>query len=221
MHMTGKNIFCMLSGTASKPRGLSATLPEARYPAGLKYRCAAAAAAFLVTVAAPLAIDLPAGAIAWHAAYAGSGDGNYGNGKGNGGANGQDPGKNGQNNGGNGGSGDGGNGGGGDGGDGGGGDGGGGDGGDGGNDDGADTGPDTITDDVRDHDSGTDQASELADNEVSQSIEAAGGLPAEGPVAGMPAAGLPTISQLFSLGDDATISAEEELQLISNGWKSN
>lgn len=66
-----------------------------------------------------------------------------------------------------------------------------------------------------------DEAADMAESEFSQSVEAAGGSAAEGPLASTAAVGLPTISQLFSLGDNATVSAEEELRLISNGWNPN
>lgn len=155
-----------------------------------------AACVFMLALLAPISIDLANGEITFNAAMAGNGDGNFGNGKGNGGANGQNPGNNGN---GNGSDGD----------------------GDGDGDGGGDTSPPAIpTPEGDSHDSGSDSAADMADADFGEAVDAVSGSPAEGPMAGTPAASLPTISQLFSMGDEAAVSAEDELELIANGWGS-
>ena len=174
-----------------------------------------AACVFMLTFIAPVSIDFVNGEIAANAALAGSGDGNFGNGKGNGGPNDDKPGK------------------------------GGGNGGDGEPDDGEpddgegddgegdDGEPDDDEGDDGEgdvaspilpatedggHDSGADAAAGMADADFGEAIGAVAGSPAEGPMAATPATTLPTISQLFAMGDEAAVTAEDELELIANGW---
>jgi hypothetical protein len=60
----------------------------------------------------------------------------------------------------------------------------------------------------------------MAEADFAEAVDAIASSPALGPTAGTPAATLPTISQLFSMGDEAAVSAEVELDLIANGWGS-
>ena len=134
--------------------------------------------------------------MAANTALAGNGDGNFGKGKGNGGPNGRKPGK-----------------------------------GKGGDDDPDDDSDDDSDDDIDppavpvtegdgDRGSGPDDAADMAEADFAEAIDAIAGAPAEGPLAGTPPTALPTISQLFSMGDEAAVSAENELELIANGWNS-
>ncbi len=192
---------------------------------GLRKRLCAGVAAcvFTLSLVAPVSIDLATGEIAPNAALAGNGDGNYGKGKGNGGANGDNPGKgNGRgggdddddddddhdgdddddddnNN----------------------------DDDDNNNDDDQDDGTDDgdavgptipVTEEDGDRGSGADAAAGMADADFAETIDAVAGAPAEGPMAAPAAPALPTISQLFSMGDEAAVTAENELELIANGW---
>ena len=61
--------------------------------------------------------------------------------------------------------------------------------------------------------SGTDAADDVDEVAYGESVEALDGVPA-----GTPAATLPTIQQVFSLGEDSALSAEQELLAIQNGW---
>jgi len=177
------------------PRGLTrATAMRAHVRNGLGKRLGGnvgvAACVFMLSLFAPVSIDVSTGDISVNAAQAGNGDGNYGKGKGNGGPNGKDPG---------GGSGD--------------------DGDDGDGGDGGDTPPTIpVTGENGGQDSGTDAAADMAEVDFAEAIDAIGGSPAEGPMAGTPATTLPTISQVFAMGDEATVSAKDELELIANGW---
>ncbi|MEN8196278.1 MAG: hypothetical protein ABFS30_07155, partial [Pseudomonadota bacterium] len=135
-----------------------------------------AAAVFMLALLAPVSIDLATGEITASAAQAGNGDGNYGNGKGNGGPNGEKPG------------------------------GGKGDDGDDGAGDGTGDGalPNApATEEGGGRDPGADAAADLAEVDFAETIDAVAGAPAEGPMAGIPATSLPTISQVFSMGDEA------------------
>lgn len=152
-----------------------------------------AACTFMFAFIAPISVDFASGEIAFNVALAGNGDGNFGEGKGNGGANNQNPGNKGNK---------------------------GDDEGD--KDDEGNVGngnPPTlpVTGD-RSQESGADAASGMADADFNEAIDAVAGSPAEGPMAGTPATSLPTISQLFSMGDEAAVSTEDELELIANGW---
>lgn len=144
-------------------------------------------------LAAPVSIDLSA-----KSAFAGAGDGNFGQGKGNGGPNGQDPGNPGNGGkGGNGGSGEGGN----------------GDAGDGGDNPGGNNpvipgGGGAAEDDLP-----GDAAEGLADGLTQADV----GSHADAEAA---ANGLPSVTELFALGAEGVVSAEEELKLIANGWAS-
>lgn len=173
------------------PRGLTrATAMRAHVRNGLGKRLGGSVAAcvFMLSLFAPISIDVSTGDISVNAAQAGNGDGNSGKGKGNGGPNGKNPGV---------GSGD--------------------DDGDDGDDGDA---PPTIpvTEEYGDQNSGTDAAADMAEVDFAEAIDAIAGSPAEGPMAGTPATTLPTISQVFAMGDEATVSAEDELELIANGW---
>lgn len=173
------------------PRGLTrATAMRAHVRNGLGKRLGGSVAAcvFMLSLFAPISIDVSTGDISVNAAQAGNGDGNSGKGKGNGGPNGKNP---------DGGSGD--------------------DDGDDGDDGDA---PPTIpvTEEYADQNSGTDAAADMAEVDFAEAIDAIAGSPAEGPMAGTPATTLPTISQVFAMGDEATVSAEDELELIANGW---
>jgi hypothetical protein len=188
------------------PRLTRASAKQTHSRPGLKKRLCGgiAACAFMLTFIAPVSIDFTNGKIAVNAALAGNGAGNYGNGKGNGGPNRQNPGN--------------------------------GNGGDDDDDDDDDDSPDDDPDPDPDTgegdgdassrlvtedgggDSGTDNAAGMADADFGAAIDAVAGSPAEGPMAGTPATALPTISQLFSMGDEAAVSTEDELELIANGW---
>ncbi len=189
------------------PRLTRASVIQTRGRSGLKKRLAGgiAACAFMFTFVAPISIDFTTGEVAINAALAANDDGNFGNGKGNGGANGQNPGKN-RNDG----------------------DGDGDDDGDGNGDGDGDGDGDTGEGDTTSptltvtgeggKDSGADAAAGMADADFGEAIGAVAGSPAEGPMAATPATTLPTISQLFSMGDEAAVSTQDELELIANGW---
>ena len=173
--------------------GLTRATPmraHVRHGPGKKLCGSVAACVFMLSLFAPVSIDVSTGDISVNAAQAGNGDGNYGKGKGNGGPNGRNPG--------------------------------GGRGDDGDDDDDGDDGGahPTIpgTEEYGGHDSGTDAAADMAEVDFAGAIDAIAGSPAEGPMAGTPATTLPTISQVFSMGDEATVSAKDELELIANGW---
>jgi hypothetical protein len=165
-----------------------------------KLRAGAAICAFSLSLLAPVTIDIYTGTVSANAAFAGAGDGNYGQGKGNGGPNNQNPGNG---NGGNG--------------DGGGGDGGGGDGGSGG--DGGNPSPPYVTDGAGSGGS-TDQAAGMADADFGEAVDEATGSSAEGPAATGKKSAMPTVSEIFSMGDEAVVSRETEQELIANGWNS-
>lgn len=84
-----------------------------------------------------------------------------------------------------------------------------------GEDDSADTPTNPIAEESAGRDPGADAAADMAEADLAEAIANS---PAEGPMAGTPATSLPTISQVFSMGDEATVSAENELDLIANGW---
>ena len=195
---------------AEEARGLTcASAARAHNRHELKTRLCGGVAAcvFMLALFAPVSIDFDTGEIAVNTALAGNGDGNYGKGKGNGGPNEQNPGK------GNGGDGDEDDG-----------DEDDGDEDDGDEDDGDDGDGDTtppvipVTEEDGDKGSGPDAAADMAEADFAEAIDAIADSPAEGPMAGTPSITLPTISQLFSMGDEATVSAENELELIANGW---
>lgn len=175
------------------PRLTRASVIQTRGRSGLKKKLVGgiAACAFMFTFVAPFSIDFTTGEIAINAALADNGDGNFGNGKGNGGANGQNPGKN-RNDG------------------------------DGDGDGDGDTGEgDTTSPTFTVRGEGgkdSDAAAGMADADFGEAIGAVAGSPAEGPMAATPATTLPTISQLFSMGDEAAVSTQDELELIANGW---
>lgn len=177
------------------PRLTRASVIQTRGRSGLEKRLVGgiAACAFMFACVAPISIDFTTGEIAINAALAANGDGNFGNGKGNGGANGQNPGNNGND--------------------------GDGDGdGDGDTDEGDTTPPTLPVTGEAGQGSGADDAAAMADADFGEAIGAVAGSPAEGPMAATPATTLPTISQLFSMGDEAAVSTQEELELIANGW---
>lgn len=189
------------------PRLTRASVIQTCGRSGLKKRLVGgiAACTFMFAFVAPISIDFTNGKIAVNAALAGNGAGNYGNGKGNGGPNRPNPGN------------------------------GNGDDDDDDDDDDSpdddpvpDPDPDTgegdgdassrlVTEDGG-GDSGTDNAASMADADFGEAIDAVAGSPAEGPMAATPATTLPTISQLFSMGDEAAVSTQDELELIANGW---
>lgn len=162
---------------------------------------AVATSVFMLAFLAPVSVDIIAGEVSVTAAQAGNGDGNYGNGGGNGGPNGQLPGNRGN------------------------------DGKPGDGDDPADDDGPANDDNPTEGDgsnyvpeepgagAGADESSDMADADSGDAIEAATGSPDEGPMAGAPAAAMPTVSQIFSLGDEAVVSGDAELELIANGWK--
>lgn len=186
-----------------------ATIAEgtARRPLTSGLCAAVAICAFSLTFVAPVTIDLATGSIAVNSAFAGAGDGNYGNGKGNGGPNGQNPGNSGGN-----------------GGDSGGGDSGGGDSGGGDSGGGGDTGgggsptPGNLTDGTGSG-SSTQDAANMADADYGDAVDAATGSTMEGPAATTTGA-MPTVSEIFSMGDEAVVSRQTEQELIANGWNS-
>jgi hypothetical protein len=178
------------------PRLTRASVIQTPGRSGLKMRLVGgiAACAFMFAFVAPISIDFTTGEIAINAALAANGEGNFGNGRGNGGANGQNPGNN-KNDGD-------------------------GDGDDRDDDTGeGDTTPSTlpVTGEAGQN-TGADAAATMADADFGEAIGAVAGSPAEGPMAATPATTLPTISQLFSMGDEAAVSTEDELELIANGW---
>lgn len=174
---------------------------------------AAATSIFMLATLAPVSLDIIAGEISINAAHAGNGDGNYGNGGGNGGPNDQLPGNRGNN----------------------------GKPGDGGNsaDDDGPANDDNPTDGGGPNDgsdpangdgsnyapdesrsgAGVDESSNMADANAENVIETATGSLDEGPMAGTPAAAMPTVSQIFALGDESVVSDDAERELIANGWK--
>ena len=168
------------------------TCPPVTHIHSLRNRLAGGAAAcvFLLALLAPISIDMSNGTIAIKTALAGNDKGNSGNGRGNGGPNGQKQGN-------------------------------GGDAEDGGIDDGEDGGGGEDGD-GGDMDGGyaDDGGAEAGSGEAAFAGEDEAGLSAaldaDGSAAGV---AMPTISQIFSLGDDATISGEAELELIASGWK--
>jgi hypothetical protein len=60
-------------------------------------------------------------------------------------------------------------------------------------------------------------AGDADEDSLAAAIDAVDGTPASGPV-GTPAAALPTIKQIFAMGEEAVLSAEAELEAIRNGW---
>lgn len=151
--------------------------------------CGVSALAFILTVAAPVTIDATSNAPAFKTALAGNENGTGdGQGKGNGNGKGR-----GDENG-------------------------------GGNklpgDDDNDDNDDDGDDDVVDNDSqpGSDADATGPEDDIDEVAygESAGAV--DGVATGTPVAPLPTIQQLFSLGDKSVLSAEEELLAIQNGW---
>jgi hypothetical protein len=187
--------------TMTPPRR-NADRPDGPRPLATRLRAGAAVCAFTLSLFAPVTIDISTGTVAANAAFAGAGDGNFGQGKGNGGPNNQNPGNGGNGNGG--GNGDGGDG-----------DNGGGDGGDGGDPPpgNPDTPPAFVTDEP-----GSGGTSDEAD--FGEAMDEATGSPAEGPAATGTTSAMPTVSEIFSMGDEAVVSRETELELIANGWNS-
>lgn len=156
-----------------------------------------AASVFMFSAFAPVSIDLAAGEFHTSAALAGQGDGNYGNGKGNGGPNGRKPG----NGGGSGAS-------------------------NGDDDDGDDDGNDRQVDDdpstTPEKDEGGGQDNDADTSSGTAEIDFAEALDtADAPVQGAPPTGLPTIGQIFAMGDESALSVEAELEIIANGWNAS
>lgn len=193
-----------------KDANLTARLarPKSDRPGGSRslakrLRAGAAACVFSLALLAPVTLDVFTGTVSLNAAFAGAGDGNFGKGKGNGGPNGQNPG-NGGNGGGNG--------------DGGDGDNGGGDGGDPPPDN-PDPPPAFLTEESGSG-GASDEAAGMADADFGEAIDEATGSPAEGPAAAGKTGSMPTVSEIFSMGNEAVVSRETELELIANGWNS-
>lgn len=169
---------------------------------------AVATSVFMLALLAPVSIDIIAGEVSVTAAHAGNGDGNYGNGGGNGGPNDQLPGNRGNN----------------------------GKPGDGddpadddgpANDDNPNDGSDPTDGDGSNYapdesrsGAGVDESSNMADADAENAIETATASLDEGPMADTPAAAMPTVSQIFALGDQSVVSGDAERELIANGWKS-
>lgn len=161
------------------------------------------AGVFMFSAFAPVSIDLATGEIFTSAALAGQGDGNYGNGNGNGGPNGRIPGNSdhdddddydddeGDDD-------------------------------DGDADDGdnqAEEGPPAIpvTEESGGQDDSADAASGMAEIDFAEALDTVAVAPVEGP----PAAALPTIGQIFAMGDESALSTEAELEIIANGWNTS
>lgn len=159
------------------------------------------AGVFMFSAIAPVSVDMATGEIYTSAALAGQGDGNYGNGNGNGGPNGQIPGNSdhdddddydddeGD------------------------------DDDDGDADDGdnqAEEGPPAIpvTEESGGQDDSADAASGMAEIDFAETLDTVAGVPVDGP----PEVTLPTIGQIFAMGDESALSTEAELEIIASGW---